>query len=205
MIWADTRDALAELYEDEASIRRIAADALLSLRLIDLEGNPSNQWQAVMKAANDRGRMLALIKIASREYPDNIDLRVARAVLESGGTLREEPSTSDDRGQEMAFDDRDQRELENLRKNQHSTNNTLQEHIYAQGIEAVRLDGWKKEIERQIAEVKSDLKELRDSAQTYISTRWMLYALIVFLIVLILGIWYLQSGPIIPIAPTRVG
>ena len=45
------RDALADLYDEEADARRVAASAGLSIPHIALGGKPVNRWQAILEEA----------------------------------------------------------------------------------------------------------------------------------------------------------
>jgi hypothetical protein len=62
------RDALAALYPDEASARRIAAQAGLALGRIAFAASAVNNWHAIIQEAEHSGRMAALHAVVQAEY-----------------------------------------------------------------------------------------------------------------------------------------
>ncbi len=77
--WLPLRDVLAALYADEASARRVAGQAGLSLTRIAFTPPALNIWHAILTEANRAGRMDALIAVAQGEYARNAGLQEAIA------------------------------------------------------------------------------------------------------------------------------
>ncbi|MEZ4662817.1 MAG: TIR domain-containing protein [Caldilineaceae bacterium] len=72
-------NALANLYADQPSIRRVAGDAGLAIQMIDWGGSTLNNWHAVLAEAQKQQRLDALLAVAQSEYATNADLRNAIA------------------------------------------------------------------------------------------------------------------------------
>jgi tetratricopeptide (TPR) repeat protein len=66
---AHLRDILAELYEDEASARRVAADAGLDARRIAIGQRSLDNWHAILQEALHQRRGAALCEVVYKEYP----------------------------------------------------------------------------------------------------------------------------------------
>ncbi len=77
--WLPLRDVLAALYADEASARRVAAQAGLTLTRIAFSPPALNIWHAILTEAARAGRMDSVIAVAQGEYGRNADLRAAVA------------------------------------------------------------------------------------------------------------------------------
>lgn len=77
--WLPLRDALAGLYADEASARRVAGQAGLTLTRIAFSPPAVNIWHAILTEAARAGRMAEVIAVAQGEYGRNADLRRAVA------------------------------------------------------------------------------------------------------------------------------
>ncbi len=69
------RRALVNLYPDRRSIRRVFADASLSIERINLEWPPGMVWLGGIEEAERSGRTLDLLQVALRDYPANAELR----------------------------------------------------------------------------------------------------------------------------------
>lgn len=65
------RAILADLYPDEASIRRVATDAGIMLARLTLTSNALNNWDAVFHEARKSHRFDALLETAQEEYLTN--------------------------------------------------------------------------------------------------------------------------------------
>ncbi len=76
--------ALAEIYADEASIRRIARESELSLKRIAFDARPDNTWSSVLTEASFQGKVDKIIDAASKEYPAVPDLQAAVAAYRTG-------------------------------------------------------------------------------------------------------------------------
>ncbi len=76
--------ALAEIYSDEASIRRLARDSGLSLRQIAFDARPINTWSSVLIEAEFQGKIDRLIEVAQKEYSAAPDLLAAVAAYRAG-------------------------------------------------------------------------------------------------------------------------
>lgn len=63
------RDALADLYTDAATARRVASDAGLDLRQISFSTRALDNWTAILDEAEKQGLVSDLIGIARKEYP----------------------------------------------------------------------------------------------------------------------------------------
>lgn len=82
--WLPLREALASLYADEASARRVAGQAGLTLTRIAFGPSAVNSWHAVLTEAGRAGRMEALIAVAQGEYGRNAELQAAIAGYREG-------------------------------------------------------------------------------------------------------------------------
>lgn len=71
------RDTLADLYPDEPSARRLAAQAGLNLSRISFSSLAINNWHAILTEAHHAGQLPALLNIVTHEYPKNHDLTAA--------------------------------------------------------------------------------------------------------------------------------
>ncbi len=69
--------ALAHIYFDQASIRRIVIDSGLDPSHIAFDNRADNSWSDVLREAVLQDRVEAIITIASREYPTAADLQTA--------------------------------------------------------------------------------------------------------------------------------
>lgn len=218
MQWAIFRDAMADLYPDQASIERVFSDALLETRYMNFEGKPVDIWDRNLREANNRGKLHHVVKVVLREYRDNVAARIADGILESGGRLRETPpviaANEERESPPMPMDERDQQELRNLRKNQHDLRDEVQKGFFDFEKRWIPLTFWQERIEKEITETREEIAEMREeiallrqSTQTYISTRWVLLAIVVFMLILSLGIWYLETRPsTLPTnLPTEIG
>lgn len=75
-VWSTLRDALADLYPDEISARRVAHDAALNSSLIQFNSQSKNNWHAILVEANKSDqKLIELIRIVLLEYGDNYNLR----------------------------------------------------------------------------------------------------------------------------------
>lgn len=75
--WLPLRDLLAELYPDDASARRVAAEAHLEGARIHFAARAVDRWHAILTEAVHVGRVDDLIKVVQREYPKNPALKGA--------------------------------------------------------------------------------------------------------------------------------
>ncbi len=66
---ADLRDALAELYPDEAAARRVCRDAGLDVRQIAFGPRALDSWTAILDEAQKQAATTELLAVASKEYP----------------------------------------------------------------------------------------------------------------------------------------
>lgn len=76
---SNLRDTLATLYPEEASARRLAADAGLDVRRIGFAGQAINTWHAIVQEAVKLDRLEALLQRALHEYGANGALQAACA------------------------------------------------------------------------------------------------------------------------------
>jgi hypothetical protein len=79
--WLALRDVLAELYADEGSARRIAAQAGLSLGRISFSPLAVNNWHAILTEAARSNRLDPLIAVVQREYGANREFQAALRAL----------------------------------------------------------------------------------------------------------------------------
>ena len=75
--WRGLRDVLATLYPDEASVRRVAAQAQLDVARIGFTPRSVDTWHAVLLEAAHSGRLEALMDVAASEYRHHRALRLA--------------------------------------------------------------------------------------------------------------------------------
>lgn len=72
------RNALADLYVSSREARRIAEQASLDPRYLDLGGDAITIWHDILRQADKRHKVEALIDVALEEYPDHPLLESAR-------------------------------------------------------------------------------------------------------------------------------
>ena len=70
-IFAALRNALTNLYPDEASIRRLTADAGVDLSRIVLNAAAANNWHGVLVEAERNEQVAILLAVVEREYGNN--------------------------------------------------------------------------------------------------------------------------------------
>lgn len=76
-IFVDLRNALADLYPDERSIRRIIVDAGINALRINLDSAAISNWHSVLIEAEKSGQVDALLRVVEQEYPSYSELRNA--------------------------------------------------------------------------------------------------------------------------------
>ena len=76
-ILANLRDALATLYPDEASIRRVVADAGINAARIRFDTTAQNTWYFVLTEAIKMQRLDTLLDVAKKEYETYDELQKA--------------------------------------------------------------------------------------------------------------------------------
>jgi hypothetical protein len=89
MPWAqrqitELRRVLADLYPREADQRRVVADAQLPAATILFDASAANSWSSILREANLRDRVDAVLKVALDDYPDNEVLRRVNAASAPG-------------------------------------------------------------------------------------------------------------------------
>lgn len=72
-------NVLAELYQDRASIDRIAQEAGIDTARLPTAGRPLDIWHLVIQEAQRQSRMAALAAIVMHEYPNYTPLHLAIA------------------------------------------------------------------------------------------------------------------------------
>lgn len=74
----ELRNVLMNLYQDEASIRRVAHDSAIDLSRISLNSNPINNWYKVLEEASKINQVDALLSVVEQEYGKNVEFQKAR-------------------------------------------------------------------------------------------------------------------------------
>lgn len=69
------RRTLVELYPDESSIRRVAADTGIDLSRVPLNSHPTNDWHRVLAEAEFVNQFDALVDVLEGEYAANLDVQ----------------------------------------------------------------------------------------------------------------------------------
>ena len=72
--WRPLRDALTQLYADESSARRIAAQANLDVARIHFSARAVDSWHAILTEAAHAGLLEGVIAAAQQEYGANPEL-----------------------------------------------------------------------------------------------------------------------------------
>jgi len=85
---ADLRNVLAVLYGDEASMRRVIADAGVSEARISFSGQAINTWHAILREATNLNGVEALLQVALRDYSANHALMAAVAAYRRSAPSR---------------------------------------------------------------------------------------------------------------------
>ncbi|WP_432034776.1 trypsin-like peptidase domain-containing protein [Streptomyces cucumeris] len=70
---------LAKLYPEARSIRRVLDASDIPAGMVDFGGSALDVWHAVLREADNRGRLEGLLTVAVSEYPGNAELRTALA------------------------------------------------------------------------------------------------------------------------------
>lgn len=71
----------AELYPDKASAIRVAEDAGIPISMVALGDRALDNWHAILKEAQKRERLAALLSVVNAEYGENQKLRaITRAI-----------------------------------------------------------------------------------------------------------------------------
>jgi hypothetical protein len=76
---AAARDVLAQLYVSQSSASTVAFTAGLDPSRIPFKDRAVDTWQAIVTEAHNRGRVLQLLDIALKQYPEKVDLQQIRA------------------------------------------------------------------------------------------------------------------------------
>lgn len=87
-LFADLRRALAQLYSDTKSVRRVVDDAGLNAGPIDFDSSIDNVWHSILTEARKEGieKVKALCEIAQQEYLEDLEFaRAYEAFLKSIG------------------------------------------------------------------------------------------------------------------------
>lgn len=98
---AALRNALAELYADEASARRVCRDAGLDVRQITFSTHALNNWTAILEEAEKQNAIANLVAVAGREYPHHPPLDAA--VDDYAEAWVTDPQTPGARATELAY------------------------------------------------------------------------------------------------------
>jgi len=69
------RNILKRLFPDEASSRVVLDDAGIPAGNISFSTNAKNNWHAILKEAENRGKVQELVQIVLEEYPDETELQ----------------------------------------------------------------------------------------------------------------------------------
>ncbi len=98
---AALRDALAELYTDEANARRVCRDAGLDVRQIAFSNHAVNNWTAILDEAEKQGALTTIVSTAQKDYGAYPPLQAAiNAYAEAWVT---DPQTPGARASELAY------------------------------------------------------------------------------------------------------
>lgn len=188
-------------------MRRIASDALMSLRFIEFDGSCAEFADAVLESAEKQGKLLDLVRVAHLEYPTIDAVKVAKAVLESGGRLRPLRAIPDDRQDDgMPLDARDQAELNRLRDAQHKLREDWQLFVLQSEKRWLILENWKEEIEEEIEGLRTTLTLVRGGAPLVIPARYVRITLIaVFLFILLIFLYILMHPGVFSVIPIPSG
>ena len=84
-------NVLAELYQDRASIDRIAHEAGIDLSRVPVSSRAADTWHAVIVEAQRQNVMAALTAIVMREYPNYTPLHVAIAETQPAAMAPPDP------------------------------------------------------------------------------------------------------------------
>jgi len=65
------RDVLADLYYTQDQARRLIEDAGLRPAYVNLEGDSITRWHNILREADRRNKVVAVVEVAKAEYPEN--------------------------------------------------------------------------------------------------------------------------------------
>ncbi len=85
------REALADLYDDPRSARRVVDDAGLDAARIERADRVVNFWHSILREAERQGKMDELLALAIKEYPARTDLAALREEYRTLSVARKEP------------------------------------------------------------------------------------------------------------------
>ncbi|MEU8827162.1 trypsin-like peptidase domain-containing protein [Streptomyces sp. NPDC048636] len=85
---------LAKLYPEVRSVRRVLDTADIPAGMVDFGGGAFDVWHAVLREADNRGKLEGLLTVAVSEFPENAELRAAL----SGALDRSAAPVHPDRG-----------------------------------------------------------------------------------------------------------
>lgn len=66
---------LARLYADSDSARRVAADASIPEQLVEFDGPAIDAWRRIVSQADKRGVLANLLRVVTKDYPNNSKLQ----------------------------------------------------------------------------------------------------------------------------------
>ena len=84
-------NVLAELYQDRASIDRIAHEAGIDVTHVAMTARAVDTWHAIIQEAQRQSRMAALAAIVMREYPNYTPLHLAIAEAQPAAMTPPDP------------------------------------------------------------------------------------------------------------------
>jgi hypothetical protein len=201
-------DVLAELVPKPEEIKLLLLEAQIELGYVRLTGSPQSNWQSALSEAERVGNWPRLIVAVLHRFPLHASLWRAlgeRAGPGAGSLWEPSPERESETEDESPMDERDRRELEKIRENIHKINGILNLWDKERALYEVRQEGRQANFERDLQELRDEVSLLQRNAATYISARWVWISVIVFFLLLLLGILYLESRPYIPPLPSTPG
>lgn len=84
-------NVLSELYQDRASIDRIAQESGIDTARLPAGGRPVDTWHLIIQEAQRQSRMAALAAIVMHEYPNYTPLHLAIAEAQPGAMTPPDP------------------------------------------------------------------------------------------------------------------
>lgn len=174
---------LSDLYPDEASIRRILADAGIDARYIDVGGKAVSVWSAAVNEARLTGRMGSLATLAATEYPAQASSIMA--ALTGEYSERAKMTVERDEQQPKGI----YAQLDRIARKQDDLAEQFSRFREETAVNRVETNGRLKSLEDTQKSMQIDIRAFKHDAQAYVSNRALLAGILAGLVSFGLVAW----------------
>lgn len=173
---------LADLYADEASIRRVLSDVGIDARYIDFTGSAVSVWSAAINEARLTDRMGSLATLAATEYPAQASSIMAALTGEYSERAK---MTERDEGQPKGI----YAQLDRIARKQDDLAEQFSRFREETAVNRVETNGRLKSLEDTQKSMQIDIRAFKHDAQAYVSNRALLAGILAGLVSFGLVAW----------------